>query len=186
PFDLHASVVSLPMLFRTTLETIPSSVPYLWPSPDRVEAWNQILAEDPPGKRVGLVWSGNPKHGSDRRRSIPLRDFEPLAALPQIMFFSLQKGPAAGQMSDSTLRLRLIDHTARLRDFHETPALIAQLDLVITVDTSVAHLAGAMGKQVWLLLPFVPDWRWMLGRDDSPWYPMMRLLRQPKIGDWTS
>lgn len=187
PFDLHATVLSLPMAFRTTLDTIPANVPYLAPSADRVEAWRQILAEDPStNRRVGLVWSGNPKHANDANRSIPLREFEPLADMAELTFFSLQKGPAAGQMGDSTLKLKLIDHTARLKDFNETAALIAQLDLVITVDTSVAHVAGAMGKPVWVLLPYVPDWRWLLDRNDSPWYPTMRLIRQPKIGDWPS
>ncbi len=187
PFDLHATVLSLPMAFHTTLDTTPANVPYLAPSGDRVAAWRQILAEDPStNRRVGLVWSGNPKHSNDANRSIPLRRFEPLADMKDLTFFSLQKGAAAGQMSDSTLKLKLIDHTARLNDFNETAALIAQLDLVITVDTSVAHVAGAMGKDVWLLLPYVPDWRWLLSRDDSPWYPTMRLIRQEKPGDWAS
>jgi tetratricopeptide (TPR) repeat protein len=183
-FDVHAGVLDLPRLFGTTLDTIPANVPYVSANESRIAAWRDVLASDPPGKRVGLVWSGNPKHTNDRNRSIPLREFEPLADLPNLNFFSLQKGPAAGQMSDSTLRLRLIDHTARLHDFADTAAMISLLDVVITVDTSVAHLAGAMGKPTWVLLPKVPDWRWMLDRADSPWYPTVRLMRQRQAGEW--
>jgi tetratricopeptide (TPR) repeat protein len=183
-FDIHAPILDLPRLFRTTLETIPSQVPYITPDPAHLAHWRDVLADDPPGKRVGLVWSGNPKHTNDRRRSIPFRQFDSFADLPNITFFSLQKGPAAGQASDSTLRLRLVDHTARLTDFSQTAALISHLDLVITVDTSVAHLAGALGKPIWVLLPHVPDWRWMIDRTESPWYPSMKLFRQPSIGAW--
>jgi tetratricopeptide (TPR) repeat protein len=186
PFDVHASVLSLPMLFGTTLETIPATTPYLSPDSETVARWADLLASDPPGKRVGLVWSGNPKHVNDQNRSIPLRMFDPLAAMTDHTFFSLQKDAAASQVSDSTLKLKLVDHTARLTDFSQTAALISQLDLMITVDTSVAHLSGALGKPTWVLLPKVPDWRWMLDRGDSPWYPSMKLLRQPTIGDWAS
>jgi hypothetical protein len=184
PFDLHAPILELPRLFQTDVDTIPANVPYLSAEPARVSGWAEVLASDPPGRRIGLVWSGNPKHANDRNRSIPLHDFQPLAKVPGLSLFSLQKGPAAGQLGDSTLKLRLTDHAARLTDFGETAALIANLDLVITVDTSVAHLAGALAKPVWVLLPRVPDWRWMLDRSDSPWYPTMRLFRQPGEGDW--
>jgi hypothetical protein len=187
PFDVHAAVLDLPRLFGTTLATVPANVPYVTADPARGQKWFAKVTSSisvPPGPRVGLVWSGNPKHANDRNRSIPLRAFEPLAALTHVTFFNLQKGPAAGQMSDSTLTLKLIDHTAKLHDFADTAALIAHLDLVITVDTSVAHLAGALAKPVWVLLPKVPDWRWMLDRADSPWYPTMRLFRQDAIGDW--
>ena len=186
PFDLHAAVLDLPRLFGTTLEAVPADVPYVSADANRIAAWLDVLQSDPPGNRIGLVWSGNPKHANDRNRSIPLREFEPFALLTHLNFFNLQKGPAAGQMGDSTLKLKLIDHSARLHDFADTAALISQLDLVITVDTSVAHLAGALGKPVWVLLPKVPEWRWMLDRPDSPWYPTMRLWRQTAAGDWTS
>jgi tetratricopeptide (TPR) repeat protein len=185
-FDLQSPLLDLPGVFGTTLETIPASVPYLSADPLRKEMWSGILAADPPGKRVGMVWSGNPQHGNDKNRSIPLKAFEPLADLAGATFFSLQKGPAAGQLADSTLSLELVDHSARLTDFSETAALIANLDLIITVDTSMAHLAGALGKPIWVLLPFAPDWRWMVDRNDSPWYPTARLWRQPCIGDWGS
>ena len=188
PFDLHAGVLDLPRLLQTTVQTVPANVPYIRADPVRADRWFGELTSfsTPPGPRVGLVWSGNPKHANDRNRSMPLREFEPLAALPNINFFSLQKGPAAGQVSDSTLQLKLIDHTARLHDFADTAALVTHLDLVIAVDTAVAHLAGAMGKPVWVLLAKVADWRWMLDRADSPWYPTMRLFRQMTAGDWAS
>jgi tetratricopeptide (TPR) repeat protein len=184
PFDVHAPLLDLPRLIGTTLTTIPADVPYISADPARVENWAQILAADPPGKRVGLVWSGNPHHKNDRNRSILLREFEPLADLDGVTFLSLQKGAASGQASDSTLKLKLVDHTPRLTDFAETAALLSNLDLIITVDTSVAHLAGALARPTWVLLPFAPDWRWMLKRTDSPWYPTMRLFRQSQPGQW--
>jgi hypothetical protein len=178
----HAPLLDLPRLLGTTLRSIPADVPYIAADPARVEKWSQILAGDPPGKRVGLVWSGNPHHGNDRNRSIYLRDLEPLAGCPGVTFFSLQKGAAGSQASDSTLKIKVVDHTPRLTDFSETAALLLNLDLIITVDTSVAHLAGALGRPIWVLLPFAPDWRWMLDRADSPWYPTMRLFRQTPAG----
>jgi len=186
PFDFHVPLLDLPRLLGTTLETVPAAVPYLSADPARVERWRDILAGDPPGLRVGLVWSGNPHHGNDRNRSVLLRDFEPLADVPGVTFVSLQKGAAASQASDSTLRLKVVDHTPRLIDFGETAALLANLDLVVTVDTSVAHLSGALARPTWVLLPFAPDWRWMLERTDSPWYPTMRLFRQPAPGQWAA
>jgi tetratricopeptide (TPR) repeat protein len=186
PFDIHAAVLDLPRLFGTTIERVPANVPYVAADPARADRWRADLSSisTPPGPRVGLVWSGNPKHANDRNRSIPLREFEPLASLTHVHFFNLQKGPAAGQMSDSTLTLKLIDHTARLNDFADTAALMSHLDLIVTVDTAVAHLAGALAKPVWVLLPEVADWRWLLERSDSPWYPTMRLFRQETAGDW--
>ena len=184
PFDFHAPLLDLPRLLGTTLRSIPADVPYIGADPARVEEWSQLLANDPPGRRVGLVWSGNPQHGNDRNRSIFLRDLEPLAAVANVTFFSLQKGAAATQASDSTLKIKVVDHTPRLSDFSETAALLMNLDLIITVDTSVAHLAGALGRPIWVLLPFAPDWRWMLDRTDSPWYPTMRLFRQPRPTQW--
>jgi tetratricopeptide (TPR) repeat protein len=184
PFDFHAPLLDLPRLLGTTLTTIPAEVPYLSADPARVEKWAQIIATDPPGKRIGLLWSGTPHHGNDRNRSITLRQLDPLAGIKGVSFMTLQKGAAATQVSDSTLKLRLVDHTPRLTDFGETAALMQHLDLIVTVDTSVAHLAGAMARPVWVLLPFAPDWRWMLDRSDSPWYPTMRLFRQPQPGQW--
>jgi ADP-heptose:LPS heptosyltransferase len=135
--------------------------------------------------KVGLVWAGRSTHTNDKNRSLVLRQLAPLAAIEGIQFYSLQKGPAAAQViDDCPAALNLIDYGDKLTDFAETAAMIENLDLVITVDTAVAHLAGALAKPVWVLLPFVPDWRWLLDREDSPWYPTMRLFRQKAIGQW--
>ncbi len=130
--------------------------------------------------RVGLAWAGSPNHRDDVRRSIKLEQLAPILKTPEVEFFSLQMGAAGRQASGWAIT----DFTADLRDFCDTAALIENLDLVITVDTAVAHLAGAMGKRVWVLLARIPDWRWMLERTDSPWYPTMRLMRQQVRGDW--
>jgi ADP-heptose:LPS heptosyltransferase len=136
--------------------------------------------------KIGLTWAGNPSHTNDRRRSCSLRDLAPLAAaLPTATFVSLQKGPAAIQSRDASSPFRLLDLTDSLNDFADTAALIANLDMVISVDTAVAHLSGALAKPTCLLLPQVPDWRWLRDRADSPWYPTMTLFRQEKPDDWT-
>jgi tetratricopeptide (TPR) repeat protein len=186
PFDLHCPLQSLPLAFGTTLDAIPTTIPYITPPPDRVEAWANRLGPSAGEHRVGLAWAGQPKHRNDRRRSMRLNQFAPLAEIKPARFFSLQKGPAAAQTTTAPPSLHLVDYTADLHDLADTAALIANLDLVICVDTSVAHLAGAMGKPVWLLLPFVPDWRWLLNRTNSPWYPTMRIFRQPTECDWDS
>jgi hypothetical protein len=174
PFDLHCPVVSLPLAFGTTLQTIPANVPYLWGDGSRKLEQGQ--------RHIGLVWAGNPRHKNDRNRSMALKDLAPLSRVKATLH-SLQVGPAQAQIREVS-ELKLIDHAPELKDFADTAALIEALDLVITVDTSVAHLAGAMGKAVWLLLPLVPEWRWMLQRGDSPWYPTMRLFRQTAAKDW--
>jgi hypothetical protein len=134
-------------------------------------------------RKVGLAWAGNPLHFRDRLRSISPGEISPLAAVSGVHFFRLQKGQGRSARTE-ILSNTFIDWTDELSDFADTAALIANLDLVIAADTSIAHLAGAMGKPVWVLLPYVPDWRWMLNRSDSPWYPTMRLFRQPTPGDW--
>ena len=136
-------------------------------------------------QNVGIVWAGNPDHRNDRNRSFSLSRLGPLAQVAGITFHSLQKGDAARQASAPPTGMNLIDHSADLTDFAETAALIANLDLVIAADTAAAHLAGALGKPVWVLLPFVPDWRWLLDREDSPWYPTIRLFRQKRAGEWS-
>jgi len=135
---------------------------------------------------VGLTWGGSPFHHNDRNRSIKLASMAPLARVPGVRFFSLQKGEAADQANTPPSGMELVNWSDELTDFADTAALIANLDLVIAVDTAVAHLTGALGKPVWTLLPFVPDWRWMLNRQDSPWYPSMRLFRQSSKGNWES
>lgn len=182
PHDLQCALLSLPHAFGTTLETIPAQVPYLQADPERVTPWQQRLA----GRghpRVGIAWSGNSQHGNDRNRSIPLASFAAMAQ-PGIGFVSLQPEVRESDRAALAAWPGLFDAGPMLRDFGDTAALVSALDLVVTVDTSVAHLAGALGKPVWVLLPYVPDWRWMLGREDSPWYPGMRLFRQAARGEW--
>jgi Flp pilus assembly protein TadD len=182
-FDLYCPMLSLPSVCRTTLGTIPADVPYLQAEPRSVEAWRQRLAGDP-GLLVGVAWGGNEIYVNESQRSIKACEFIPLTTVPGVALVSLQKGTAAdqtGAFPPGTLR----DWTNDLSDFTDTAALIAALDLVISVDTSVVHLAGALGKPVWLLNRFDPDWRWLLGRDDSPWYPTLRQFRQSRPGDWS-
>jgi tetratricopeptide (TPR) repeat protein len=182
PFDLHCPLLSLPRVLGTTLDTIPREASYLRADPQRVAAWRQRVAQLD-GQRVGLVWAGNQTMSGDRRRSIPLERFSELVGLPGVSFVSLQKGPGASQSPPPGLSLH--DWTDELHDFGETAALIEALDLVISVDTGVAHLAGALGRPVWLLNRFDRCWRWLLNRDDSPWYPSLRQFRQSQPGDWT-
>lgn len=184
PFDVHCSIMSLPLTFGTEPHTIPAKVPYFTVPSDRIAAWKNRIKDAP--LRVGLAWAGRPQHGDDRNRSMRLDDFAPLAAVKSVRFYVLQKGPAASQAATPPPGMDIVNWTADLQDFVDTAALISNLDLVICVDTSVAHLAGALGKPVWVLLPLVPDWRWMLNRPDTPWYPTMRLFRQTKAGDWTT
>jgi hypothetical protein len=170
------------MLMGTTPQSIPADVPYIHVDPAMVRLWQNRVGSAASGRlKVGLCWAGRPTHPDDHHRSIPLARFSSLAHLPGIQWFSLQKGPRAAA-ADSAISLT--DWTADLADLADSAALIANLDLVLTVDTSLAHLAGAMGKPTWVLLPYAPDWRWLLDRADTPWYPTMRLFRRPKIGDW--
>lgn len=188
-FDLHCPLGSLPLAFGTRLETIPFAQGFL-PAPpaERVKAWQDRL-EDRLGPRtrfrIGLVWSGDPGHNNDHNRSIALRALAPLLDC-DVQFVSLQKGIRDQDRAFLSEREDIFDLTEQLTDFSETAALVCCLDLVISVDTSVVHLAGALGAPVWTMLPFNPDWRWLLNRDDSPWYQSMKLFRQPKRGDWTS
>jgi tetratricopeptide (TPR) repeat protein len=183
-FDVWCPLLSLPRVLETRLETIPGAVPYLSVRPALAERWRRRLA-DLPGRRVGLAWAGDPRHINDFRRSIALQRLMPLLRVPRISWVGLQVGPRAGDLAGVGAP-EFVDISAQLGDFAETAGVIANLDLVVTADTAVAHLAGAIAKPVWTLLPFSPDWRWMLKREDSPWYPTMRLFRQPAPGDWDS
>jgi tetratricopeptide (TPR) repeat protein len=184
PFDMHCPLLTLPLAFQTRVETVPVVAAYLFADPLRAGMWKHKLGPAM-GTRVGLVWSGNPKHGKDHERSLAFEDIRPLLEVPGVEFVSLQKEVRprdAAALAASPVR----DCAGEIGDFSDTAALIANVDLVISVDTSVAHLAGAMGKPVWILNAYMPDWRWMLGRSDSPWYPSARLYRQPVRGDWAS
>jgi tetratricopeptide (TPR) repeat protein/ADP-heptose:LPS heptosyltransferase len=186
PADITAHAPTLSLMHRlvTTLETIPADVPYLRPDPARVARLTQCIATTK--LKVGLVWAGNSAHHNDRNRSVPLSLLAPLLALDGITFYSLQKDVSRETAVDYDLKRTLVDLGPLLRDYADTAAAIQCLDMVIAVDTAVAHLAGALAKPVWTLIPFAPDWRWMLGRDDSPWYPTMRLYRQTTIHDWNT
>ena len=182
-FDVHCPMSSLPLAFATRLDTIPSAASYLpAPAGDRAEAWEQRLGRHDK-LRVGLVWSGSVAHRNDQNRSIPLRAMSGILDL-DATFVSLQKDPRAADKTVLLERSDIIDLTADLADFSATAALVSCLDLVITVDTSVAHLAGALGRPTWILLPYTPDYRWLLDRDDSPWYPTVRLFRQDESRDY--
>lgn len=181
---VHCPLLSLPLVFGTQLETIPAAASYLRADPALAAEWAMKVGGSRRRLRVGLAWAGSATRRRDASRSIALSQLAPLGQVPGVTFFSLQKGDASRQSAAPPAGMDLIDLTAAIADFADTAALIAQLDLVVSVDTSVAHLAGALGKPVWLLLPFWPDWRWMLDRDDSPWYPSARLFRQKAIGEW--
>jgi tetratricopeptide (TPR) repeat protein len=182
--DLCAPLLSLPAIFNTTLKTIPAEIPYLFADATKTSEWqNRLTAK---GFKVGLVWAGKSSHDNDQARSCKLENFAPLANIPEVQLYGLQKGNAAGQAAKLAEEMNLINLGEQFENFAETAGVIANLDLVISVDTAVAHLAGAMDKPVWVLLPFVPDWRWFFDRNDSPWYPTMRLFRQEKRGDWVA
>jgi len=184
PYQCDAPLLSLPRLFRTRLETIPADVPYLRTPTDALRRWKQQLGRMA-GVKVGLVWAGNPEHINDPRRSIDLDQLTALFDVPGTSFASLQVGSRAADLKKLKCDTQSIeDVSTALTDFVESAASISALDLVITVDTAMAHLAGALGKPVWVLLPWVSDWRWMLNRDDSPWYPTMRLFRQKRRESW--
>jgi tetratricopeptide (TPR) repeat protein len=183
-FDLQCPLLSLPRVFGTTPGTIPVNIPYIAADALSVEEWKQRLQHDGSTLKAGLVWTGRSNVKRERDRSCSLELFSPLSRINGITFYSLQKGRGAEQVKTPPLTMHLVDYTEEIKDFADTAALIANLDLVISVDTAAAHLAGALGKPVWTLLPFVPDWRWMLKREDNPWYPTMRLFRQPAPGSW--
>ena len=180
PFTCHRSLMSLPGLFGVTADTIPAAIPYLEADPALVRQWAPRIGRAR-GLKVGLVWRGNPAQERDRYRSMALPTLGPLLKVPGVSFFSLQKNPTP---EDLPYPECLLDLGPELEDYADTAAVIANLDLVISVCTSSAHLAGTMGRPLWVMLSHLPDWRWFLDRDDSPWYPTARLFRQDKPGDW--
>lgn len=194
-FDYHCPLLSLPLALQTTMDSIPAHIPYLCAEPGAVKKWDARL-RGIPGLRVGLVWAGSPRKGhrkaaaDDPLRSIPLAAFAPLRSVEGVRFFSVQKGEPSEQLaklkSEGWAGPVIADFSDELDDFSDTAAFTSCLDLVITCDTSVAHLAGAISKPVWVLSRFNGCWRWLVDRDDSPWYPTARLFRQPRFGDWAS
>jgi hypothetical protein len=185
-FDLQCPLPSLPRIFHTTIDSIPSQVPYMNADLQSVSKWRHRLHIDNSSLNIGLVWAGSPGHLNDRKRSCPIDLFLPIARIDGLRLFSLQKEIPDRWASGSVTEMNLVDYMEEIEDFSDTAGIIMNLDLIISVDTAVAHLAGALGKPVWTLLPFAPDWRWMLNREDSPWYPTMRLFRQPSSNDWES
>ncbi|HLG81684.1 MAG TPA: tetratricopeptide repeat-containing glycosyltransferase family protein [Bradyrhizobium sp.] len=184
PFDLQLALMDLPHLFGTTLDSIPAEIPYLHADPDRVEVWRRSFG-DVAVLKVGLVWAGSAIHKGDRYRSLPAEAVLPRLRMPGVQLYSLQKEPRAADLAVlAALGGDVIDLAPALGDFADTAAAVTALDLVISVDTSVVHLAGAMGRPAWVLLPYAQDWRWLRERDDSPWYPSLRLFRQETPQAW--
>jgi tetratricopeptide (TPR) repeat protein len=183
-YDVHCPAGSLPLALRTEVSSIPANVPYLAANEDRVARWRERI-ERLPSPRIAVAWAGSADHANDRNRSITFERFAPVLA-GQGSFISIQREPRRGD-TDALARLPNVTHVGdALIDFEDTAAVLALADLLISVDTSVVHLAGAMGRPVWVLVPFQPDWRWLLDREATPWYPSVRLFRQPKPGDWES
>jgi Flp pilus assembly protein TadD len=185
--DCQAALLSLPRIFKTELNTIPARVPYLQSDPDRIAKWKKRL---PGGKLlVGVCWQGNPDFPDDRFRSTPLTQFAPLAEVPGVQLISLQKGAGVEQISEFQARHPLFDLGDDLdadKPFVDTAAVMESLDLIVSSDTSIVHLAGALSRPVWIALSTCSEWRWLRDRSDSPWYPTARLFRQPTLGDWKS
>jgi tetratricopeptide (TPR) repeat protein len=185
PFDLHCPMMSLPLAFGTSLDTIPSDVPYVQVPTGRLRHWRERLGP-PRSLRVAIVWAGSPAHKNDHIRSISLARLRALLSTPAVEFVSIQRELSPTEAATLPRHRQVLHIGGELGDFADTAAVISLMDLVVSVDTSVVHLAGALGTPVWVLLPFTPDFRWLLGRQNSPWYPSARLFRQQRIGDWES
>jgi tetratricopeptide (TPR) repeat protein len=183
PFELRCPLLSLPLAFGTSVQTIPAQIPYLEAPSERLARWADRLPRGS-GLRVGVAWSGNPEQRNDFKRSLTFDQLSPLWDIPGIEFVSLQKDVRITDVATLRRRSSVTDLSSELADFADTAAAMAQLDLVISVCTSTAHLAGALGRPLWVMLPFSADWRWLVGREDSPWYPSARLFRQSQPGDW--
>jgi hypothetical protein len=183
-FDFQCPLLSLPAGFNCTLDSIPKDVPYLTALPERVAFWRERLGATRK-RRVALVWAGRPTHGNDANRSLALNHLQALTQLPHVEVISVQKGDAVAQIDALSKGAKILNLSNEIHSFEDTAALLTLVDELVTVDTSVAHLAGALGRQVRVLLPLIPDWRWLLDRADSPWYPTARLYRQKARGEWT-
>jgi ADP-heptose:LPS heptosyltransferase len=182
-FDCHCPLGSLPLAFATELATIPAAVPYLAADPERVARWRVDLAARA-RPHIGIVWCGNPTFRGDHNRSMAFSRFAPIVAAAGATFVTLNPGRTASDAGELSAHAAVVDLAAEFRDFDDTAAVIAGLDLVVTTDTAVAHLAGALAKPVWILLSASPDWRWFIEREDCPWYPSARLFRQATLRDW--
>jgi Flp pilus assembly protein TadD len=182
----YCPLSGLPRLAGTRVETVPAPIPYLRADPTRVAHWaTRLNGLVPKGlRRIGVIWAGRPAHNNDRNRTMLLSDLAPIGAVPGIALLALQKGPKTGQAGGWYGRAPLINVGAEIGDYDDTMAILANIECLVTVDTSVAHLAGAMGRPVWVMLPFAPDWRWLMGRSDTPWYPTMRFFRQSAAKKW--
>ena len=187
-FSAYNLLSSLPFVFGTAAGSIPATIPYLTPDPAKVEVWQNWCNAHcaPEARRIGFFWSGRPSHPNNVRRSMRLSQFRQIAELPGVQMISLQKDVPASEVAELAAFPNTLLCANRLGDFGDTAALIATLDLVITIDSAVAHLAGALGVPVWLLTPKPADWRWLQDRTDTEWYPSMRLFRQPVPGDWAA
>jgi ADP-heptose:LPS heptosyltransferase len=177
--------MSLPLAFGTALDSIPADVPYVFAPADRVAQWRARLGKQR-SLRVGVVWAGSAVHKNNHNRSIVFERFCSLLSAPGIAFVSLQQELGAAEAARLKNHANVIPLGGELRDFADTAAVVSLLDVVVSADTAMVHLAGALGRPVWALLPFLPDFRWLLGREDSAWYPTARLFRQPRFGDWES
>jgi hypothetical protein len=188
PFDVHAPLLSLPRIFGTEVDSVPNEVPYLAADQRLIDKWRNRLHADQ-GFKIGIHWQGNPVYRYDRYRSIPLGEFAPLAQVPGVVLYGLQKTDGRDQLSAVDAKFSMRDLGPELDNdsdaFMDTAAVMTSLDLVISSDTSLAHLAGGLGVRVWVALGIASEWRWLLDREDSPWYPTMRLFRQPSPGDWS-
>jgi hypothetical protein len=185
--DFVCPMMSLPLVFGTRVDTIPARVPYLAAPADRRAAWAARLGPATPGRRrVALCWAGNAAYATDMLRSVPLALLEPLLSEPEVELYLVQTELRAGDDAVVASHPGVVDLRRDLQDFADTAAVLERMDLVISVDTAVAHLAGALARPLWVMLPFAADWRWLEERTDSPWYPTARLFRQPAFGDWGS
>jgi Tfp pilus assembly protein PilF len=190
-WDFWTPPLSMPYYCQTRLDSIPAEIPYLWANTELADRWSFVMSEEcsPSELRIGLVWKGNPRFENDSERSLPdLKTLESLGAISGVRFFSLQKGAGEDEAATPPVGLSLVNLGPQISDFADSASIVTNLDLIISVDTAIAHLAGAMGKKCWILLPdYMTDWRWLTGRTDSPWYPgVMRLFRQPRMGDWAT
>jgi Glycosyltransferase family 9 (heptosyltransferase) len=181
-FDFHCEMMSLPMAMGLAFDDLPGAIPYLSANPQRVAKWRQRL-DALPRPLVALVWAGRPTHFNDANRSLTLSQLAPLAQ-SDATFLSIQKGPAALQTAGPPAGMSLVSLSDEIADFEDTAAILNVADLLVSVDSSPVHLAGALGRPAWVMLPMVPDWRWLLGRNDTPWYPTVRLFRQKSRGVW--